>query len=316
MTPTNLIATAFNAFYRQHQFPKPDPASCENSMAGLDPAAANLGHGEIIFCQLSPLHRITLDDETKVAASIPRNASHFAWAYPAVDDGSGGPRRNSSEAAFLQFGGYVYFDTQGNALGTNSICPAAYGTLGLMFGRPHLLEKEVTDLLTQKGRFQEITLDSLASKGATHFAWIRPGEFNGKVFCPDGAFAYKFADALPKYFSVVAKPVFTQELLEEELDATEAWVVVRGASPEPYLETVMIFDKTKSLRENLDFTIASDTSNNFVVAAGMTSAYVTKDSNPNDEMTYEVWKSSQDSGTVADPWIINMMNERLALVGM
>merc|ERR1712137_1133192 len=96
------------------------------------------------------------------------------------------------------------------------------------------------------------TLDDLASKGATHFAWIRPDEFSRSVFCPDGAFAYRFADGPPKFFAVVTTPVFTRELLAEELDDTESWVVVRDAMPHPYLEDLLIFDKTKSLRANLD----------------------------------------------------------------
>jgi len=66
MSPARL-AGAFNAFYRQHQFPKPDPTSDENSMAGLDPSAAGQGMRDIVFGQISPLHEITLDEETKAA---------------------------------------------------------------------------------------------------------------------------------------------------------------------------------------------------------------------------------------------------------
>merc|ERR1711879_642665 len=106
-----------------------------------------------MFCQLSPLHHITLDDETKAAAKIPRDAAHFAWAYPVVEDGSGRQRaRSSAEGAFLQFGGYVYFNESRDAVGANSICPAAIGTLGLMFSRPQILPQDVADVLTQQGR--------------------------------------------------------------------------------------------------------------------------------------------------------------------
>lgn len=108
--------------------------------------------------------------------------------------------------------------TTRDAVGANSICPAAVGTLGLMFSRPQVLSQEVANVLTLQGRFQEITLDDLARKGTTHFAWIRPNEFSQSVFCPDGAFAYKFADGPPKFFAVVSKPVFTRELLAEELE--------------------------------------------------------------------------------------------------
>merc|ERR1719482_726345 len=45
----------------------------------MDPYAAGMGESDIVFCQLSPLHPITLDAETKVAANIPAAAIHFAW---------------------------------------------------------------------------------------------------------------------------------------------------------------------------------------------------------------------------------------------
>jgi hypothetical protein len=311
MVSTNRIAIALNAFYRQHQFPKPDPTSSENSMAGLDPGAAGLGYGEIVFCQLSPLHRITLDEETKVAANIPKDASHFAWAYPAVEDGSGRPGASSAEGAFLEFGGYVYFNHNKDAVGANSIRPAAIGTLGLMFSRPQILAQEVVNSLTQQGRLQEVTLDVLACKGATHFAWIRPDEFSQSMFCPDGAFAYMFADGPATFFAVVNKPVFTQDLLAEELDEKDSWVVVRNAVAVPYLENLLIFNKKKTLRQNLD---SVDATSNFRVAAEMTGAYVTRDSQSNLEMTYQDWSLSDEAGTIADPWVIHMVNERFSVM--
>jgi len=276
-------------------------------MAGMDPGMAGVGHGEIMFCQLSPLHQITLDEETKAAANIPLDAVHFAWAYPVVEDGLGRRSgRSSAEGAFLQFGGYIYFNNSRDAVGANSICPAAVGTLGLMFSRPQILAQEVASVLTQQGRFQEITLDDLARKGATHFAWIRPDEFCRSAFCPDGAFAYKFADGPPKFFAVVAKPVFTRELLAEELDDQESWVVVRDAMPEPYLENLLIFDRALPLRANLD---KSEAACGFTVAAARTCACVARDSDPERRLSYQEWCRSTDPGSIADPWVVHMAGE-------
>jgi len=306
MAPANLVR-AFNAFYQQNpEFPRPSPASDENSMAGLDPSCAGIGQGDILFCQLSPLHPITLDSETKSAANIPQSATSFAWAYPMVDPTQ--MPRGAAEAAFFQFGGYMYFDVHQTVVGTNSISPASIGTLGLMFGRPHVLSQNVADTLTKQGRFQEITLQSLSEKSATHFAWIRPAEFGKELANSDGCFAYKFADGSSRYFPVVSKPTFTKELLEEELDAEEAWVVVRNASDIPALEVPLIFDKTKTLEENL-----STNAHALEVKTGNLRAIVSKESDPLDSwdgtLTYQDWCESTDQGTVADPWVITFQKQ-------
>jgi len=298
MSPVDLSA-AFNAFYIQHQFPKPDPSSEENSMAGLDPARARLGHGDIIFCQLSPLHRITLDTETKAAASIPAAATYFSWCYPMVttDDG---PRLSGAtgEQNFLTFGGYIYFDNKQDVVGTNAIAPAPLDTLGLMFGRAQRLPQQAAESLTRQGRFQEITLEALASKGATHFAWIRPSEFLS-VAGPDGCFAYKFASGGPRYFPVVGEPVFTKALVEEELEEDEAWVVIRYA--QAHVERPVIFAKAKSMQENLEASAADNSS----VNPG-TTATVGRDSVEGQSMSYAEWQETSDQSSLADPWIMNV----------
>merc|ERR1719210_3020721 len=126
------VAVAINAFYRQHRFPRPHPCSSEPSVAGLDPSMCGLPPGTILYCQLSPLHKITLDDEMKVAASIPAEAKFFAWAYPVVDDGTV-VHGNSAEHMFLKYGGYVYFNRASEAVGTTCIAPAPLGSSGLVF---------------------------------------------------------------------------------------------------------------------------------------------------------------------------------------
>jgi len=289
------VFSAINAFYRQHEFPRPDPASDENSMAGLDPAAIGLGAGEIMFCQLSPLHPITLDSETKAAANIPQDARFFAWCYPVVDVGTRLP--STGEGTFLQYGGYLYFDDSREAIGTNGVAPAALGTLGLMFGRPQPLSQGVADKLTRQGRFQEITLKALSDKGATHFAWMRPEEFADEVASADGCFVYKFRSGGPKYFPVVAKPVFTPDMLQEELDETEAWVVIRTALPT--VERPVIFSKDKSFMENME----NSGDRNLAVSADNTVSVVGDTGSP---ISYAEWQQCHEPATLAKPWIITV----------
>merc|ERR1712107_273285 len=130
----------------------------------------------------------------------------------------------------------------GEAIGTNSIVPVALDSPGLTFGRSHILPERIAVVLTQHGRFQEVNLEMLTERGATHFAWIRPGEFCDDIANPNGSFAYKFGGRGPRYYPVVDTPTFTRCMLEEELDDTEAWVVLRIRRP-PALDRLVILDK-------------------------------------------------------------------------
>jgi len=304
MSSANL-ARAFNSFYQQNStFPKPDPASNENSMMGMDPHAAGMGGTEIIFCQISPLHAITLDAETKAAANIPASATFFAWAYPMVLEPGCQRPTGGAEASFVEYGGYIYFNDHRDVVGTNSIRPADLGTLGLMFGRPQILPSSVAEEMTKQGRFQEITLEALASKGATHFGWIRPGEFPRAVASVDGCFAYKFADGALKYFPVVSKPVFTQELVQETLDDSEAWVVIRNPGAMPSIEMPIIFDRTKTVSENI-----FNNSHGVEVSCTFSDVRASKDTSlACPSLSYEDWVALVDQGTIADPWIFRLVN--------
>jgi len=295
LTTPCRIAPGINAFYRQNEFPKPDPASDEPSMAGVDPQAAGMGIGDILFCQLSPLYQITLDAETKAAANIPGTATHFAWCYPAV--GAEMIPGSSAEAMFLKLGGYLYFDSSRSAVGANAIQPAALGTLALMFGRAQPLPAATEEMLTKQGRFQDVTLDALTVHGATHFAWIRPQEFNTQVAAPDGAFSYKFAGGGAKYFPVVGTPIFTPEMLEEELDDTEAWVVVRIG--EPQVERVVMFNKEADFNTNT-------TQQKLEGLAQANDDQVTCTLGQQVDIPYSEWKATQSSGSIADPWILTV----------
>jgi len=309
MSTANL-ARAFNSFYTQNpEIPRPDPEGNENSMAGMDPYAAGMGESDIVFCQLSPLHPITLDAETKVAANIPAAAIHFAWAYPMVMEAGTAKPRGAAEAAFFDYGGYIYFDDHRKVVGTNSITPAPYGTLGLMFGRPQPLSQTVADALTKQGRFQEISLKPLADKGATHFAWIRPREFFDDVASTDGCFAYKFANGAPKYFPVVSKPVFTKDLLEETLDANEAWAVIRGADLQPSIEIAVVFTKSGTFHENF-----WNNSNSVEVHGNVNEddVRISRESNPSHQMGYKEWQASAHQGSLADPWIFEVVRSPAA----
>jgi len=297
------LVRAYAAFYRMFpEYPKPDPASDENVMAGLDLTVLGWrSFAEIVFCQLSPLHPITLDSESKDAANIPRSAVHFAWAYPAVIDEAmlePATRLYPAEAAFLKFGGYIYFDRYREVVKTNSIVPARLGSAGLVFGRSQMLPEKVVETLTRQGRFQEITLTDLRSKGAMEFAWIRPAEFSDSVASPNGCFAYKFEGKTPKYFPVVCKPVFTPDLLAEDLDDTEAWVVVRSEKPE--IEKIVILDKASPLEDNAARCAQSDGGHALTAADRL---IIIRESGLGPKLTYEEWQHSPDQACISDPWV-------------
>eukprot|EP00928_Gymnodinium_smaydae_P017964 TRINITY_DN16848_c0_g1_i1.p2 TRINITY_DN16848_c0_g1~~TRINITY_DN16848_c0_g1_i1.p2 ORF type:complete len:157 (+),score=31.41 TRINITY_DN16848_c0_g1_i1:881-1351(+) len=153
---------------------------------------------------------------------------------------------------------------------------------------------DVVETLSKTGRFQEITIPLYASKGATHFAWIRPAEFNDRVACPDGGFAYKFSDGTAKYFPVVGTPTFTSALVEESLDANEAWVVLRNATRVVQIEKPAIYDKTKSLEENAG------------AVEPYTSVSVSREGDRSVRLSYEAWARHPSTGSVVDPWIITI----------
>jgi hypothetical protein len=209
--------------------------------------------------------------------------------------------RGPAEKAFVNFGGYMYFDNTQNVIATLSIEPAPLGTLGLMFGRPQRLSFEVEDTLSRQGRFQEVTLQPLADKGATHFAWIRPQEFTGKLANADGCFAYKFVDGVSKYFPIVRQPIFTKELLEETLTDLEAWVVIRNTEA-PAIETPAIFDKNQSLEENM----STNEGHGNYGGGGVSTVIVTKEDGGGGRISYDEWKKSTDKGTIANPWIFEV----------
>jgi len=205
MTQADL-AGAFNAFYRAHRLPLPDARSDESFMAGFDPCLAGAEEGETIFCQTSPLQRITLDARSRAAASIPADAVYYAWSYPAAPDDAARLRgARSAERSFFEHGGFMYLSENREAVAATSISPAAFGT-SLIFGGAQALPEEAAERLARQGRFQAITLEAMLRKDATHFGWLRPGEFSESVDCPHGAFAYRFSAGPPRYYPLIRGP--------------------------------------------------------------------------------------------------------------
>jgi len=194
------LSLAFNECFQKHQFSKPDMN--QSIMAGIDPCKANLAKGDILFCQVSPLHTITLDDEARIAARIPKDAEYYGWAYPVAQDGPDASEITGSRAAdtaFLRHGGFIYFNESLTVVATNAVSPAAEGT-SLIFKAAEMMPQNVLDILERQGRFQEITMEVFRDKGATHYAYIRPDEYG--MDCPSGAFAFQFAQSVPKFFQV------------------------------------------------------------------------------------------------------------------
>lgn len=303
---TCSVGAAINAFYRQHQIPRPHPYSPGPSLAGVDPSKIGVSSSKMLYCQLSPLHRVTLEDEMRVAANIPKEAKFFAWAYPVPDDGIV-MLGNAAEHMFLKYGGYVYFNRSSEVVGTNSIAPAPLGSSGLVFGRGQDLPSSVEDILTRQDRFEEVTLAPLIAAGATHFAWIRPSEFSESVASTDGCFAYKFRHETARYFPVVSEPLFTPELLEEKLDENEAWVVVRP--DHPTVERIVVFDKTTGFMDNMKVarmdSLACASDEDVVACLG----------GMDRPISYPAWREAHEQGTLANPWILSVINRRVCVAG-
>lgn len=194
------LARAYNAFHKRHNLLNPDPDSDRPFNAGFDLRAAGLEDSHEVVVHLSPIHCVTLTAKVKAAACIPSGAAYFAWAYPLVQDAVF-QQLGGSERAFLKGGGFVYFNDVWDAVGTTTISPADAGT-SFVFGGPQDLPSVVANVLEEDGRFQAITKEAFKRKGATHYAWLRPMEFDGEVQCPHGGFAYKFVTGSQRYFAL------------------------------------------------------------------------------------------------------------------
>lgn len=206
MLQRTSLAGIFNDYYSKGKIPRPNPESSDSAVIGMSLEQQSSFCTDVIL-RLSPLYRITLSDDARELTGIPMEASHFAWAYPMVRSASAPLGSESSEdGAFLAFGGFVYFDEMAHVLQAQALAPDRRGSpVALTFGRPKPLPPAVHSQLRAQNRFFEVTNLQYAEAGATHFAWIRPGEFDVSVACPDGGFAYKLASGSPVYFPALQK---------------------------------------------------------------------------------------------------------------
>jgi len=293
------INLAIETFYAKTQhFPRPSVGICAEPIVGISPRVAGVNCKEMLFCKLSPLHRVTLRGGAKNEVRIPQNAEFFAWAYPIAGSV---PAGDSASHQFLKYGGFIYFDASVMAIQSTCIAPAQEDFRGLMFGRGQPLPASVEEVLCRQGRFKEITLEALKREGAMEFAWVHPGEFEGEIASRDGCFAYKFSWAYggSRYFPVVAEPVFTRALVQHVLRENEAFVVLRPSAP--MVERVVVFSKEKGFDQNVN-----EQGLDGVLAAGEPDIVATLGNC--EQLSYQEWQSSgrSDWSTLAHPWILSV----------
>jgi len=145
---------------------------------------------------ISPLHGITLSNKRRQEASIPEEATHFAFSYPFKDDwetimkkaGVAGVDPEKGEAlcpdvAFLQMGGYIYFQE-----GEDTFKPLQINALTLKgdqlyFSKPKTYsmdEAEFSDF-SHMTVFHAVTIRQLLKRGATYFCWVPPPGGSGEM---------------------------------------------------------------------------------------------------------------------------------------
>jgi len=151
----------------------------------------------------TPFAAITLPPEYRAKAKIPLGATCFCFAFPLAGVNT---LPADSRAAFLAagndpnwrficYGGFLYFDGEGNVLAANAIGEGS----DLCFASPQPWRAEYTNKLVAENRFQPVTLSNMLNAGARHFAWIHAGETLVGSAGPwepavHGAFVYLFHD--------------------------------------------------------------------------------------------------------------------------
>jgi hypothetical protein len=164
---------------------------------------------------LSPFFLITIPNTSDVfkLIRIPSKAKYFTWAYPIVETSTEiEVDQPSSMDLFLILGGYIYFDKNMNFVQANALTPLGFQ---LQFSNPNPLPADVYNVLNEQNRFRPITIDALKERGATHFAWVLPGEFSNPPkekkewsapfpHLHAGAFAYKYDDPAKNNYFVLA----------------------------------------------------------------------------------------------------------------
>ena len=164
--------------------------------------------------RLSPAAMVSLTDEAKEAAKLPKGAAHFCFAYPlAFADGGGGgggedvilpSLLSDPRISLLALGGFVYWDAHWRVCGVAAL---KVGT-ALRFDLPKALSRlagGAGDLLRSSlydtDRIEQVTIQPMLDRGISGFCWLAPGEgFPGQDPSkahpwPHGAFAYFFDDS-------------------------------------------------------------------------------------------------------------------------
>ncbi|CAK0804080.1 unnamed protein product [Prorocentrum cordatum] len=141
---------------------------------------------------ISGIHKLTLSPESLEAMGVPRNATHFAWAYSVelgtfVDQARAYFSITTPAAAFFVFGGFVYVDAAREVV---AVMCLSLGS-GLSFGAREGLGLGACAAL--RGRWQPVTAPFMMRKGARKYAWIGPKEVLAEAAWtapPFGCFAY------------------------------------------------------------------------------------------------------------------------------
>eukprot|EP00932_Pfiesteria_piscicida_P007436 SRR837773.17526.p1 GENE.SRR837773.17526~~SRR837773.17526.p1 ORF type:complete len:278 (+),score=28.77 SRR837773.17526:178-1011(+) len=154
--------------------------------------------------KFSPVSPITIQGSARDDIGIPKEATHFCWAY-----GVGGGHFTEQQrayfstthppAAFLVLGGFLYLDDKSVVTAVKAI---SAGCDGLTFTEPQRWKHAYTKVL--ETRWTDITLPFLAEKGVKRFCWINPHEKLSVAGTKEvweaggefGAFAYLFGDDL------------------------------------------------------------------------------------------------------------------------
>jgi hypothetical protein len=150
--------------------------------------------------KFSPCFPVNIDNETRQLAMIPGRAFSFVFCYGTAGDAlEGATSMNKDVITFFRNGGFVYFDLNFDVVGVNMIQDPGIPCKHMIhFGPGTVLDPRAAAKMRARHtqHYHEVTLSFMREKGATHFAWIPPGDtFGSSVHNTLGGFAYLFADA-------------------------------------------------------------------------------------------------------------------------
>ncbi len=132
---------------------------------------------------LSPRRKVTLPEEEREEAGIPREAQWFTYLYPPHDlaeyiDWKKTISQKSNKSAFLyiaSFGGYVYFGKNSKVLCVNAIS-CVKSKYKLNFQGPFEASKSSYRKISGLNLYQDLYIDCFREVGFIGSAWIDPGE--------------------------------------------------------------------------------------------------------------------------------------------